>query len=87
MKKYIIKTLGLKGSWKWAKKQMLSGEHIRRESWLNSRRLRIDNEENGLLQTSLYWQYELIVDGEPRWKPAMHHLKSEDHTDYVIFEW
>lgn len=29
MKNWIIRTFGLKGSWKWAKKQMLNGEIVR----------------------------------------------------------
>lgn len=87
MKKWVIRTLGLKGSWKWAKKQMLRGEIVRCKHWSGALRLKIDSPENTLLQAS-YWGTELNSQDREggvhkEWETSNHHLSYEDFTDYI----
>ena len=79
LKHYLIKTLGLRGSWKWAKKQMMFGGIIKRESWIGSRKLAIDNPQNKLLLVT-----HDHLDKKPVWERAMYHLSDEDHIDYYV---
>lgn len=86
MRKIIIRAFGLKGSWKWAKKQMLKGKVVRCKHWSGALKLRIDDPENRLLQacycriTSEYSR-ELAL-----WETSNHHLGYEDFTDYEVVE-
>jgi hypothetical protein len=82
MKSKIMNLLGLKGSWAWAKKQMLDGKMVRCEHWSGALKYRIDNPENKLLQMAF-----CRLEQDVNWKTATHHLRYEDLTDYVVFEW
>jgi len=87
-KNWFIKTLGLKGSWSWAKKQMMKGEIVRCKHWSGALRLKIDSPENTLLQSS-FWGSSLKsqdLPGSPHkeWETSNHFISYEDFTDYTI---
>lgn len=46
---WVIKTFGLRGSWSWAKKQMLNGAIIKRKATAGTYKIAIDNDKNRLL--------------------------------------
>lgn len=79
IKNWFIKTLGLRGSWKWAKKQMLDGAIIKRKSTTGTYKIAIDNNNNQLLIAT--WDH---LDQEPEWERCPHHLKEEDAVDYFV---
>ena len=87
MKDLIIRTFGLKGSWKWAKKQMLNGKIVRCKHWSGALKLRIDSKENKLLQANFTRTPEPIHKGGRLWETSNWHISYEDYTDYEIFEW
>lgn len=78
MKKWIIKTFGLKGSWKWAKKQMMNGKIVRCKHWHGSLKLSIDDPQNTLLMNT-FAHFPQNSD----WESSTHFLNYEDYTDYV----
>jgi hypothetical protein len=77
LKGRIIRFLGLKGSWTWAKKMMMKGYVVRCRHWSGALQLRIDSAENGLLQSSHHTP-------KPKWETSFHHLSYEDFVDYEI---
>jgi len=79
MKKWIIITFGLKGSWSWAKHQMLKGRIVRCKHWTGTLKLCIDTPENALLRRTFSRDLEDAV-----WEDATHHLTREQHTDYEV---
>lgn len=83
MIKFIIKTLGLKGSWKWAKKQMIKGKVVRCKHWPGALKLKVDNKDNQLLQ-SCYWKENKQPPHGKLWETATHNLTFENFTDYKI---
>lgn len=87
IKSTIIRTFGLKGSWKWAKKQMLKGKIVRCKHWHGALKLKIDSKENTMLLFNFTNTPIIQHDGESLWNPAIHHLAYEDYTDYTVFEW
>lgn len=42
---WVIKTFGLRGSWSWAKKQMLNGAIIKRKATTGTYKIAIDNDK------------------------------------------
>jgi len=86
MKNLVIRTFGLKGSWKWAKKQMLKGEMVRCKHWAGALKYRI-NHESTLLQANFTRANKQLENGQPLWETSNHHLSYEDFTDYEIFKW
>lgn len=75
--------LGLKGSWKWAKKQMLQGKVVRSKSWSGTLKLRIDDSENKLLQ-QCFWRENVEPPHGKLWETSNHFLSVEDKTDYEV---
>lgn len=89
-KKGIIRCFGLKGSWSWAKKQMMKGKIVRCKHWAGTLRLKIDSPQNTLLQSS-FWGKDIKSQDLPNshhkeWETSNHHLSYEDFTDYYISE-
>ena len=82
MKNWIIRKFGLKGSWTWAKKQMMQGKIVRCKHWTGVIKLRIDSKENTLLQCCFWRDW----DGFQLWDTSNHHLSWENFTDYEIFD-
>lgn len=87
MKNWFIKTFGLKGSWKWAKKQMMQGKMVRGKSWSGTLKLRIESPENTLLQCNFTRTNIQNENSRPLWETSNHFLAYEEYTDYVVFEW
>lgn len=86
MNKKLIRILGLKGSWRWAKKQMLKGKVVRCKHWSGALKLRIDSTENTLLQNSFIRENKPPENGQKIWNTSNHFLKYEDFTDYEVVE-
>lgn len=98
MKNWIIRTFGLKGSWKWAKRQMFKGEMVRCKHWTGSLKYRISPEiENGidgktpkqstLLQANFTRRNKRLENGQPLWEASIYHFSYENFTDYEVFNW
>jgi hypothetical protein len=92
MKNWIIRTFGLKGSWKWAKKQMMKGEMVRCKHWTGALKYRVKPEmindvwgENPTPSTLLQANY--TRKNIRAWETSNHHLSFEDFTDYEVFHW
>lgn len=60
---WVIKTFGLRGSWSWAKKQMLNGAIIKRKATTGTYKIAIDNDKNRLLVAT--WGH---LDQNPVWE-------------------
>jgi len=87
MQNWIIRIFGLKGSWKWAKKQMINGKIVRCKHWSGALKLRVDSKENKLLQANYTRTPEPIHKGDKLWETSNWHISYEDFTDYEVFEW
>lgn len=95
MRNWIIRTFGLKGSWSWAKKQMLKGKMVRCKHWSGALKYRIsledlcqgDGSKSTLLQANYTRKSEVFHKGDKLWETSNHHLCYEDFTDYQIFNW
>ena len=97
MKNSIIRLLGLKGSWKWAKKQMFKGEMVRCRHWPGALKYRISpkiyNDLNGneykstLLQANYTRKNKQLENGQPLWETSNYHFSCEKFTDYEVFVW
>ena len=85
MKDWIIRTFGLKGSWKWAKKQMMNGKIVRCKHWSGTLKLKIDSKENTLLKSTFNKTQELHSHQQFIWETSNHFLNYENFTDYVVF--
>ena len=79
MIRWIIKTFWLKGSWEWAKKQMLKGHVVKCKHWPGALMLKIDSPENQLLQATFTRDLKSC-----KWETSNHHLSYEEFTDYFI---
>lgn len=70
---WVIKTFGLRGSWSWAKKQMLNGAIIKRKATTGTYKIAIDDDKNRLLVAT--WDH---LDQSPVWERCPHSLLDED---------
>lgn len=70
---WVIKTFGLRGSWSWAKKQMLNGAIIKRKATTGTYKIAIDNDKNRLLVAT--WGH---LDQNPVWERCPHSLLGEN---------
>lgn len=73
---WVIKTFGLRGSWSWAKKQMLNGAIIKRKATTGTYKIAIDNDKNRLLVAT--WGH---LDQNPVWERCPHSLRLGLGTD------
>lgn len=76
---WVIRTFGLRGSWSWAKKQMLNGAIIKRKATTGTYKIAIDNDKNRLLVAT--WDH---LDQSPVWERCPHSLLDEDAVDYFV---
>lgn len=76
---WVIRTFGLRGSWSWAKKQMLNGAIIKRKATIGTYKIAIDNDKNKLLVAT--WDH---LDQSPVWERCPHSLLDEDAVDYFV---
>ena len=84
MKKWLIRKLGLKGSWCWAKKQMRNEKIVRCKHWSGALKLKIDSNENTLLQASFVRDINKLVNNQKELETSNHFLNYEDFTDYEV---
>lgn len=70
---WVIRTFGLRGSWSWAKKQMLNGAIIKRKATTGTYKIAIDDDKNRLLVAT--WDH---LDQSPVWERCPHSLLDED---------
>lgn len=63
----VIRTFGLRGSWSWAKKQMLNGAIIKRKATTGTYKIAIDDDKNRLLVAT--WDH---LDQSPVWERCPH---------------
>ena len=77
-KNRLIRFFGLKGSWKWAKRQMMKGEIVKCNHWSGTLKLKIDKHNNTLLQ------HTFSKNTPYNFETANHFLNNELYTDYVI---
>jgi len=71
--------LGLKGTWSWAKKQMIKGHVVSCRGFTGTLKYKIDDPSNKLLLC------DFSRSGEEReWEKSYYHLGNEDRTDYYI---
>ena len=84
MKKAIIRFFGLKGSWSWAKKQMLKGKIVRCKHFTGSLKYKIDSAENRLLLCTFQRENKQLLNDNPIWEPSNFHFSVEEHTDYEV---
>jgi len=80
----IIRMFGLKGSWKWAKAQMMKGCIVRCRHWSGTLILKIDEPDNALLKMGFFKRNE--SNRALKWETSNHFLSYEDFTDYEIWE-
>lgn len=76
---WVIRTFGLRGSWSWAKKQMLNGAIIKRKATTGTYKIAIDDDKNRLLVAT--WDH---LDQSPVWERCPHSLLDEDAVDYFV---
>ena len=76
---WVIKTFGLRGSWSWAKKQMLNGAIIKRKATTGTYKIAIDDDKNRLLVAT--WDH---LDQSPVRERCPHSLLDEDAVDYFV---
>lgn len=79
-KNHVIRTLGLEGSWTWAKEQLYKGKMVRCKHWSGTLKYRIDSSDNTLLQCTYSKEQPY------KWETSNHFLTNELFTDYVVVE-
>lgn len=84
IKNWLIRTLGLKGSWSWAKVQMMQGKIVTCKHWSGELKLKIDSPNNQLLQCSFYGIAYLGDIKNAKWETSNHFLTYEGYTDYEV---
>ena len=77
-KTWIIRIFGLKGSWSWAKRQMMAGNVVRGKHWTGTLKLKIDSPENTLLLATFSREKPY------KWETSNYHLSKERYTDYEV---
>jgi len=77
--KSVVRLFGLRGSWKWACRQMMAGHVVRRRSSTGSVRYRLDVEG----QQRLEWTFQRPP-GRLDWKEAYFFLSYQEATDYEV---
>ena len=83
MKKWIIRFLGLKGSWKWAYKQMKEGKIVFRISDTGAAKYKLDNEN----QQRIMWTFTHHPSLKDKdWQNAYVFLDMFNNTNWVIFD-
>ena len=86
MKNWIIKKLGLKGSWSWAKKQMMKGKIVRCKHWDGALKLKIDSPKNSLLLSN-FTRNQKPLPKQRLWETSNWHISYEEFTDWQVFQW
>ena len=77
---WFKKTFGLKGSWKWACKQMTNGKVVYLTNTTGAAKYRVDPENQGRLQ----WAFTHDL-SKAEWKNAYFFLKYMEHTTWGVY--
>ena len=96
LKNWIIRKFELKGSWGWAKKQMMKGHVVKCKHWSGALKYRISPEiimdefgRNPRKSTLLQANFVRDINSSrfnSGWETSNHHLSYEDFTDYEIVQ-
>ena len=78
----IIRFFGLKGSWKWAVKQIKKGEIVRPSSATGTGKYKLDHENQG----RICWNFSKVLTSYDKWESANIFLKDFDRTDWKLFK-
>jgi hypothetical protein len=79
IKQFVIRTIGLRGSWKWACKQMDKGKIVRRFTDTGAAHYKLDNEN----QRRIQWAFTRDPHNEKKWDNANIFLDDFKRTDWV----
>jgi len=83
--KFLIRFLGLKGSWKWALRQMKNGHIVRRKSFIGPKRLKLDFEDRCRIIDNYSETIDEMNDSK-NWISAFLFLEDLEATDWEIFD-
>lgn len=76
----IVRLLGLKGSWRWAAKEMKKGKMIVRVSTTGSVKYRLSNDGGNRLE----WDFHR-KESEVRWESAYFFISDMMATNWVVY--
>lgn len=76
----LIRFFGLKGSWSWAKKQLLKGEIVRCKHWSGALKYRVTDQ--GMIEMHFG-----RTENHSKWERANHFLSYKNFIDYEVFKW
>lgn len=79
---FIVKFFGLKGSWKWACKQMLCGKIVYRKTDTGSAKYKLDTENQG----RICWHFTSNPISSDIWETAYIFLSDFNCTDWEIWK-
>jgi len=82
LKRYFITTLGLRGSWTWACRQMDKGEIIHQTTITGACKYRLDFEGNRRIQ----WAFVPQLPAKADWSNAYIFLADFDRVDYAVWK-
>jgi len=82
IKNTISNTLGLRGTWKWALRQMEAGRIVRPASALGTIKYKLDNPQN----QRIVWDFSDNKE-DSNWSSSNIFLKTLKRTDWEVFEW
>ena len=80
IKNWIVRKLGLKGSWSWACKQMKNGKIVKPSNITGSVKYKLDNE----CQQRICYTFARNIEGA-KWDNANIFLSDFERTDWIIF--
>lgn len=78
----VVRFFGLKGSWKWAVKEMKKGNLLVRTSVTGTVKYRLSPDE----QNRLEWDFNR-KESEVKWENANFFISDTMATDWVIYNW
>lgn len=78
----VVRFFGLKGSWKWAVKEMKNGKLLVRTSVTGAVKYRLSTDE----QSRLEWDFNR-KESEVKWENANFFISDMMATDWVIYNW
>ena len=78
----IIRFLGLKGSWKWAIREMKKGKLVTKNSVTGAVKYRLSTDKQNRLQ----WDFHRS-ESEVQWENANFFVSNMMATDWVIYNW
>ena len=80
IKEFLIRALGLPGSWKWAQRQMIKGKIVRRKSTSGTVKYKFDDPDNCLLMNDFSSKEE-----NQNWTTSNYFRSYSKSTDWYVF--